>query len=256
MKKAPQTLPKVSLVTVNFNTTAVTRELLCSLRAQHYPNLEIILVDNGSKEPCAVLAEEFPEVIYVDTGQNLGFAGGNNAGMEKATGDYFLWLNNDTEVAPDFLFPLVERFAQNPTIGMVSPKIYFYDAPNTLQFAGFGPISSISGRGFSIGLGEQDEGQFEEARAISRPHGAAMMFSRALWEKIGPMPEVYFLYYEEMDYAAIASRAGFSIWYEPKSRVWHKESMSTGKQSPLKAFYYGRNRLLYLRRHTRGSKNC
>lgn len=244
--------PLVSLVTVNFNTTDITRELLLSLRNQNYPKLEIIVVDNGSKIPCAELAEEFPEIIYVDTQKNLGFAGGNNAGMEKASGEYFLWLNNDTEVDPNFLFPLIERFKTNPKIGMVSPKILFFDQPETLQFAGFGPISTITGRGFSIGLEEIDKGQHDIAIPISRVHGAAMMFSKKLLETIGPMAEVFFLYYEEMDYSALAQEAGFEIWYEPKAKVWHKESMSTGKQSPLKAYYYGRNRLLYLRRHTSG----
>jgi len=244
--------PLVSLVTVNFNTTAVTRELLLSLRKQNYPNLEIILVNNGSREPSCELPEEFPEIIYIDNGENLGFAGGNNSGMSQAKGEFFLWLNNDTEVDPEFLFPLVERFEQNPKIGMVSPKILFYDHPNILQFAGFGPISKITGRGFSIGLGEIDAGQYDKDMQISRVHGAAMMFSKNLWLTIGPMPEIFFLYYEEMDYSATAIEAGFDIWYEPSSVIWHKESISTGKQSPLKAYYYGRNRLLYLRRHTTG----
>lgn len=244
--------PLVSLVTVNFNTTAVTRDLLLSLKKQTYPNLEIILVDNGSKVPCAELKNEFPDIIYIDTKENLGFAGGNNAGMEQAKGDFFLWLNNDTEVDPDFLFPLVERFQKDAKIGLVSPKILFYDAPQTLQFAGFGPISKITGRGFSIGLGEIDSGQYDIANQISRVHGAAMMFSKKLWETIGPMSDIFFLYYEEMDFSAMAKKGGFEIWYEPKSKVWHKESISTGKQSPLKAYYYGRNRLLYLRRHTHG----
>lgn len=244
--------PLVSIVTVNFNTTAVTRELLLSLRKQNYPNLEIILVNNGSREPSSELPEEFPEIIYVDNGENLGFAGGNNSGMSQANGEYFLWLNNDTEVDPNFLFPLVERFDQNPKIGMVSPKILFYDHPTTLQFAGFGTISKITGRGFSIGMGEIDQGQYDKDKQISRVHGAAMMFSKNLWDTIGPMSEIFFLYYEEMDYSATAIEAGFDIWYEPTSVIWHKESISTGKQSPLKAYYYGRNRLLYLRRHNTG----
>jgi len=244
--------PLVSIITVNFNTTTVTREMLFSMRRQHYPNLEIILVNNGSKEPSSELAQEFPEIIYIDNGSNLGFAGGNNSGMTHAKGEYFLWLNNDTEVDPDFLFPLVEKFEQDPKIGLVSPKILFFDHPNTLQFAGFGPISKITGRGFSYGLGEIDRGQYDERKQISRVHGAGMMFSKKLWLAIGPMSEIFFLYYEEIDFSATAIEAGFEIWYEPTSRIWHKESISTGKQSPLKAYYYGRNRLLYLRRHTKG----
>jgi GT2 family glycosyltransferase len=242
--------PKVSIVTINFNGTAVTAELLRSLHKVTYPDLEVIVVDNGSKVPCAELKKEFPWIVYVETGENLGFAGGNNRGIMVSEGEYIFLLNNDTEVDPGFLEPLVERFRANTRIGILCPKILYFDDPDTLQFAGFGPINQITGRGFSIGNMEKDRGQYNQAHKTSRAHGAAMMFSRAALEKVGLMAELFFLYYEEMDYSERFKRAGFEIWFEPLSRVWHKESMSTGKGSTLKTYYYGRNRLLYLRRNT------
>lgn len=247
------TEPLVSIVTVNFNGTAVTRDLLISLRKVTYPNVEVIVVDNGSKEPCAVLKEEFPEIIYVDAKANLGFAGGNNRGLEEAKGEYLFLLNNDTEVDAGFLEPLVQAMQRDKRIGVVCPKILYFDSPDTLQFVGFSPIHPITGRGFSIGYQEKDKGQYDTPGPTARAHGAAMMFSREVMEKVGLMAELYFLYYEEMDYCERIKRAGYTIWFEPRSRVWHKESMATGKGSTLKTYYYSRNRLLYIRRNVMGA---
>jgi GT2 family glycosyltransferase len=248
----PRKIPKVSIITVNFNGTAVTAELLRSLEKITYPTIEVVVVDNSNKEPGHQLPIDFPWIKYLETGANLGFAGGNNRGMEIATGDYFFLLNNDTEVDPGFLEPLVDRMESDKKIGVVCPKILYFDEPDTIQFAGFLPINPVTGRGFSIGHFEKDQGQHDVARPTSRAHGAAMMYSREAFEKVGMMAELFFLYYEEMDYCERFKRAGYTIWYEPKSRVWHKESMSTGKGSTLKTHYYSRNRLLYLRRNTFG----
>ncbi|MEI6947132.1 glycosyltransferase family 2 protein [Paraflavisolibacter sp. H34] len=244
--------PKVSIITVNYNGTDVTAALLRSLQQLTYPSWEVVVVDNGSRVPCRSLAAEFPWIKYVEAGANLGFAGGNNLGQEAADGDYILLLNNDTEVDPGFLEPLVARLQGDKSIGVVSPKLLYFDEPQTLQFAGFTPIHPVTGRGFCIGNLEKDNGQYDTAAPTSRAHGAAMMYPRRVLDQVGPMAELYFLYYEEMDYCEQIKRAGYSIWYEPASRVWHKESMSTGKNSPLKTYYYSRNRLLYLRRNTFG----
>lgn len=247
-----QQYPKVSIITVNFNGNEVTRALLQSLQKLTYPNWEVVVVDNGSKIPCNILANEFTWIKYVETKANLGFAGGNNKGIAIAKGDYLLLLNNDTEVAPGLLEPLVARMQSDERIGVVCPKLLYFDEPDTIQFAGFSPINPVTGRGFTIGYLEKDKGQYNTAKETSRAHGAAMMFSRKAFEKVGLMAELFFLYYEEMDYCERFKRAGFTIWYEPASEVWHKESISTGKGSTLKTYYYSRNRLLYLRRNTSG----
>jgi len=249
---SPDLFPLVSIITVNFNGTAVTRDLLLSLRKATYPAMEVVVIDNGSKVPCAALALEFPEIKYLDTGSNLGFAGGNNRGIAIARGDYLLLLNNDTEVDTGFLEPLVARMQADSAIGVICPKLLYWDEPDIIQFAGFSPINPITGRGFTIGYLEKDIGQHNTAQPTSRAHGAAMMFSRKAFEKTGYMAEIFFLYYEEMDYCERFKKAGYSIWYEPASRIWHKESMATGKGSTLKTYYYSRNRLLYLRRNTKG----
>lgn len=245
------TTPRVSIVTVNYNGLAYTRALLQTLEKLTYPNVEVIVVDNASpREDASVLQTEFPWIRYVANPLNEGFAGGNNRGFEIATGDYYLMLNNDTEVPPGFLEPLVARFQSDPKIGVVCPKLLYFEQPDIIQYAGYTPIHPITGRGHGIGYLEKDKGQYNQACVTARAHGAAMMVSKVAFNKVGPMFEDYFLYYEEMDYNASITRAGFTTWYEPGSYVFHKESMSVGADSPMKTYYLSRNRLLYVRRQT------
>lgn len=245
-------LPLVSIVSINYNGAAVTCEMLESLKQITYPNFEVIIIDNASKENPSLISESHPWITFIQSENNLGFAGGNNLGFKAAKGEYFLMLNNDTEVAPGFLEPLVERMERNKSIGVVSPKIIFHHTPGMLQFAGFNPINPYTGRGTAIGFGMQDDGSFNESMSTSRAHGAAMMVRKSVVEEIGLMADLYFLYYEEMDYCERIKSAGYSIWYEAKSTIYHKESMSTGKGSTLKTYYLTRNRILYLRRNVKG----
>jgi len=244
--------PKVSIISINYNGAAVTCELLESLKKVTYPNFEVIVVDNASKEDASSIHKNHPWIKFISSTENLGFAGGNNLGLNAATGDYFLLLNNDTEVEPGFLQPIIELMENDKSIGVASPKIIFHHSPGVIQFAGFNPINPYTGRGTSIGFGQMDIGQYNQSHETSRAHGAAMMISRKAVEKVGLMADLFFLYYEEMDYCERIKKAGFSIWYEAKSTIYHKESMSTGKGSTLKTYYLTRNRLLYQRRNVQG----
>jgi len=247
-----QNYPLVSIVSINYNGAAVTCEMLESLKKISYPNIEVIIVDNASKEDPKSIVQNHPWIKFIRSERNLGFAGGNNLGFKEATGKYFLMLNNDTEVPIDFLEPLVERMELDANIGCVSPKIIFHHSPGVLQFAGFNPINPFTVRGTAIGYGMQDDGRFDQSHPTSRAHGAAMMVSRKVVEEIGLMADLYFLYYEEMDYCERIKRAGYSIWYESRSTIFHKESMSTGKGSTLKTYYLTRNRILFQRRNVKG----
>lgn len=244
--------PKVSIISINYNGAGVTCELLDSLKKITYPNVEVIIVDNASHEDSSSIFQNHPWITFISSNENIGFAGGNNLGINAATGDYFMLLNNDTEVDPGFIEPLIERMENDKSIGIVSPKILFHHRPGVIQFAGFNPINRYTSRGTSIGFGQKDIGQYNQSHATSRAHGAAMMISRRAVEKVGLMAELFFLYYEEMDYCERIRKAGFSIWYESGSKIYHKESMSTGKGSTLKTYYLTRNRLLYQRRNVQG----
>lgn len=248
-----QLWPLVSVITVNYNQWAVTCQLLDSLRLCTYPQLEIILVDNGSlTDNPDNFYERYPEVQLIKTGQNLGFAGGNNAALPYAKGKYLLFINNDTEVEPGFLEPLVELLEKHPNIGMVSPRIQFYHHPGILQFAGFTPFTKITMRNYAIGFGQKDNGQYSNVRETGSIFGAAMLVPRKVIEEVGPMDEVYFLYYEEHDWAARVKKSGYKIFYDGRSLVLHKESISTVKESPFQIYYLHRGRVLFVRRNTSG----
>lgn len=254
MEKQNFSWPLVSIVTVNYNGVAVTSELLSSLRRLSYPDYEIIVVDNGSKENPDSLKEEYPEIHLIKTGANLGFAGGNNKGFEVAKGKYILMLNNDTEVHPDFLFPLVEKMEKDLTAGAVSPKLIYYNSNNLIQYAGSSLINPYTGRSKYRGHKEYDAGQYDDCCHTHYAHGAAMMFRKDILNEIGMMADLYFLYYEELDFCERIKEAGYKIWYVGTSVVYHKESMTVGKQNALKTYYMTRNRLVFMRRNVKGWK--
>lgn len=248
--------PLVSLVTINYNQTEVTRELLRSLKKITYPHLEIIVVDNASEDDsCLSLKQEYPEITLIQNKTNLGFAGGNNTGIRIAKGEYILLINNDVEVTTGFLEPLVDVFHSHPKAGMVSPKIVYHNRNELIQYAGSNGINPWTGRGKKIGGLEQDNGQYDYTAETHLVHGACMMVSRELIRKIGLLYEDYFLYYEEHDWAEHAKRQGFKIFYTGRSKIYHKESISTGKNSPLKTYYLTRSRLMFLKRNTTFPKN-
>jgi len=247
-------LPLVSIVSVQYGHAEVTIDMVLSLRKISYPNIEIIIVDNASPdEHPEIVKEKCPEIIYIESDKNLGFAGGNNLGFKVAKGKYILLLNNDTEVEQGFLEPLVEKMENDESIGIVSPKIRFYHSPDTLQYVGYDPINSITQRGGAKGFGEKDKGQYEKDELASYGHGAAMMVSMKAIKEVGLMADIFFLYYEELDWAHRIRDAGYKIYYVHNSIIYHKESISTGgRVSPLRAYYMTRNRIMYLRRNFSG----
>ncbi len=245
--------PLVSIITVNYNQGKVTAELLRSLRGVTYPSVEIVVVDNGSpRENPDLLKEQFPEITLVKTGENLVFAGDNNAGIRVSKGKYLMFLNNDTEVEPGFLEPLVGLLEKNPNIGMVSPKVKYFYKPAVLQYAGFTRMNPYTVRNKGIGYMMPDSPQYNTIAETNYIHGAAMMLPQRVVEEVGLMPEIYFLYYEEYDWTEMVKRAGFKIYYHPESTVYHKESVTTGVESPLKTYYINRSRLIFTRRNIRG----
>jgi len=239
----------ISLVTVNYNGLEDTCALIDTIASSDY-SLEVIVVDNGSKvNEAEVIKQKYPETVCIRSEKNLGFAGGNNLGLKVARGRWIYFINNDTIFEPFNPKALIERLESSEKIGMVCPKICFAYPPRHIQFAGFTPLSKITVRNKGIGFDEQDKGQYNAPHPTPYAHGAAMMVKRSVIEKVGAMPECYFLYYEEYDWSESFRRAGYEIWYEPKSVIYHKESRSTGQNSPLKTYYLTRNRLLFVRRN-------
>jgi len=245
--------PLVSIVTVNFNGSEDTCELIESLRLISYPNFEIIVVDNHSEnDNPRIIKERFPSVVLYESNINMGFAGGNNLGIMRARGEYILLLNNDTIVDKGFLEPLVAKMQQDPSIGCVSSKLRFYYDRSVIQFAGYTPIDHRTMRSFAIGYREKDKGQHDADTITPYAHGAAMMVSMKVIREIGIMSYIFFLYYEEADWSYRIKKAGYTIWYVHNSLVYHKESVSVGKLSASKVYYQNRNRIVFMRRNVEG----
>lgn len=242
---------KLSIIIVNYNGLADTCALIDSIPFND--EMEVIVVDNASKEDeASIIAQRYPQIKTIRSDKNLGFAGGNNVGVKAAKGNYFFLINNDTLFKDFNVDALIDLFESSPQIGIVCPKIRFAWGNNLIQFAGYTPLSKITVRNKSIGYGEEDHGQYNKAHLTPYAHGAAMLIKRDAIEKVGLMPECYFLYYEELDWSMMFIRAGYQIWYEPACTIYHKESQSTGQNSPLRTYYITRNRLLLVKRNWQG----
>ena len=243
-----------SVITINYNGLKDTCELIESLPLED-KSIEVIVVDNASKEDeASIIASRYPQVKVIRSEQNLGFAGGNNLGIKAAQGKNLFFINNDVMFKPQTsdIRHLISRLETDDKIGAVCPKIRFAWGDKPIQFAGYTTLSRYTMRNSSIGFGETDKGQYDIAHPTPYAHGAAMMVKREAIEKAGLMPECYFLYYEELDWSMMFTRAGYDIWYEPACTIYHKESQSTGQYSPLKTYYLTRNRLLFVKRNIQG----
>ena len=240
---------ELSIITVNYNGLKDTCALIDTIPLDN--TIEVIVVDNGSNtDEASVIQRRYPHVITVRSERNLGFAGGNNIGIRKAVGKYLFLINNDTVFEHFNVRTLIHRLESSPDVSIVCPKIRFAWTPQPIQFAGYTPLSAVTLRNQAIGYGEDDCGQYDTAHPTPYAHGAAMLVKREAVDCVGLMPECYFLYYEELDWSQMFTRAGYQIWYEPACTIFHKESQSTGVDSPLKTYYITRNRLLY------ASRNC
>ena len=241
----------LSIITINYNGLKDTCALIESIPFND--KMEVIVVDNASNnQEAEQISNRFPLVKVIKSDKNLGFAGGNNLGIKASKGKYLFLINNDTYFEEFNIQALIDRLNSNPNIGIICPKIKFAWPPQPIQFAGYTPLSNITIRNQAIGFGEEDHGQYEIAHPTPYAHGAAMLIKREALNKVGLMPECYFLYYEELDWSMMFKRAGYQIWYEPKCTIYHKESQATGQNSPLRTYYITRNRLRLVKRNYQG----
>ena len=239
---------EVSIITINYNGLEDTCALIESIPFND--KTEVIVVDNASKnDEASEVEQKYPHVRVIRSDKNLGFAGGNNLGIQAAQGKYLFIINNDT-IFKDFnVQALIDRLESSTEICMVCPKIRFAWGTNPIQYAGYTPLSKVTVRNRAIGFGEEDNNQYETDHPTPYAHGAAMLVKRTAVEKVGLMPECYFLYYEELDWSMMFTRTGYQIWYDPACTVYHKESQATGQNSPLRTYYITRNRLLLVKRN-------
>jgi GT2 family glycosyltransferase len=232
----------------------MTGDCVRSLLKTKANDYEIIIVDNGSKDGSVeYLREQFPEITILPQGHNLGFAAGCNVGIKLALdhgAKYVLPLNNDTVVDSEFITELERVAEENAQVAMVSPKIYFWDKPDRLWWAG-GEFSLWTGLSKCIGRKEVDRGQFDSDVAIDWATGCAVLIRCDALREIGLFDERFFGNGEDLDLSLRTRQTGRQIWYGPKAKMWHKEGTDYRKNvgEQMRKFTGTRNSLYLMYKH-------
>lgn len=246
-------MPKVVIVVLNWNGKNDTIQCLISLHNLNYRDFEIVVVDNGSTDGSVdAIREKYKAVHILETGTNLGYAGGNNVGIKWALdhhAHYVLLLNNDTIVASNLISAFVEASALLPTNSVLGAKIFYYDKPDTLWFAG-GRWDDALYQFQHIGYGRKDSAEFAHMSEVDYITGCALFASSAIFKEVGLLDERFFLTYEETDWCYRAKKIGHKCIFVPEAKLWHKVSSSFGgADSPLVGYFMQRNRLLWIKKH-------
>ena len=242
--------PKVFAITLNWNGKYLLDDCLSSLLAMEYPNFEVVMVDNGSTDSSVEFVRyKYPQVHTIETGRNLGYSGGFNIGLDyvfnKKEAEYVLVINNDVKVDKKVVSELVKVAETDEKIGFVTGKVYYFDRPDVLQTVGK-KEDPVRWNGEHIGNRERDAGQYDAVSERAFADDISNLVRRKMYKKTGGYDTTFFLQSEEYDWQARAKNLGYKIMYTPHAKIWHKESMTLGKQSPLKAFYDARNPMLVI----------
>jgi GT2 family glycosyltransferase len=245
------TFPRVAIVIVIWNGRDDTLECLSSFRADPYPNREILVVDNGSSDDSvAAIRAQFPEVVILQTGQNLGFTGGNNVGIRHALEsgvDYVYLINNDTLVEPDALEKLVEAAEADPGAGLLAPVIHDFDPPRAIWFAG----STLDlRRGAAWHDNARQPSREESPYEVPWATGCAMLIRARLLREIGGFDDRYFLSWEDVDLSVRVRNAGQRLMVVPRARIYHKGGQSGKNMNGIYGYYTVRNSLLLASKHS------
>lgn len=247
---------RLAVILVNWNGSDDTLSCLESIHASTYKDYFVVVVDNGSDaDQILKLKKSKSEFELIETGENLGYTGGNNKGVEYALSrlvDYILLLNNDTFIAPSTLGNIIQTADMDKKIGILSPKIFFHPAKNVIWSAG-GALNQRFLMGYSLGYKVIDEGQFDTACAVDYVTGCAMLIKSEVVREVGMLSDGYFAVCEDIDYCLRVAKAGYRIVYEPSGSVWHKESASSGgSDAPQYVYYQTRNYFLLHKRWAKG----
>ncbi|MDH5609725.1 MAG: glycosyltransferase family 2 protein [Cyclobacteriaceae bacterium] len=250
----------VAIIIVNWNSFEYTSVCIQSLQKVQYDSFTILVVDNGSEDQSSLkIAHEFPEVVMIRNEKNLGFTGGNNRGIQWALErgfPYIMLLNNDTEVHPGFLYPLVEKIKESEEVGAVQPKMYFMHDKKRIWNAG-GRFYPFIGKTATIGYNVIDSGQFEAMQKVDWITGCCILVSSRVIREVGLLDDRFFAYYEDVDWSFRIRESGKSLWFVPQSFIYHVAGASStskvkGKEGYLSAFAHYlnvRNNILLIRKH-------
>ena len=245
--------PKVTVLILSYDGKHLLEDSVSSYLANDYPNFDVVVIDNGSSdETVEYVNENFPGAKAIRIEKNRGYSGGFNFGLDYAfnrnDSDYVLVTNNDVKADKGVISALVKVAETNKKIGFVTGKVYYFDRPDILQTVGK-KEDPIRWNGGDIGVREKDNGQYDTITERAFADDIFTLVRREMYKKTGGYDTTFFLQSEEYDWQARAKSLGYKIMYTPHARLWHKESMTIGKQSPLKAFYDARNPMLVILRH-------
>ena len=247
--------PLVSIILLNYNSYSHTLECIASIKKSSYSNYEIIIVDNNSEDDSASYLEKVEDknIYFIRNQNNCGFAAGNNVGIKLALqhkADFVFLLNNDTIVQKNTLSELVNTymiFEKQVNIGMVTCLILNYYERDIIWYAG-GLISEVKGDAVDTKLGKRISGNMNNSyKNVSFASGCCMLIPNGIFKTCGFLPEKYFLYYEDMEFCKKVINCKNKIIYTNKTHIYHKESISTQKNSPDYVYYYCRNRLQFIK---------
>lgn len=237
------------------NQVELTLACLATLAAQTQP-AHVLVIDNASTDGTAeAVRRAYVDVAILRLDNNLGYAGGNNAALRHARthgAEAMLLLNNDTHLAPDCLAHLAAALAAHPEAAAVGPMIYAWESWETISSAG-GRIDWEHADAINLGAGELDSGQFPP-RSVDFLNGCALLVRTAAVAQVGLLDERYFMYWEETDWCARMTRAGWTLWFEPSARLQHKAPLVPAAMSSAALYYTARNRLLFFARHAQPAR--
>lgn len=254
----------LAIVIINWNSYEVTKHTLQSLAKTSYQQYDIIVVDNCSTDNSAEkLKTEFSTIIFIQSQENKGFAGGNNIGLKYVLEngyEYVLMLNSDVEVEPDFLEPLIKKLESSNHIGAVQPLIYFYHDHELVWNAG-SKYNALLGKATTPQYNKKDIGQTlrNKQKSIDWISGCAFMVKTEVLKKVGLLQAAYFMYYEDVDLSFRIKEAGYTLSYEPSSVIYHiaghsqKSSTKTkeGFISPSVHYYNSRNHIWLIKKYSK-----
>jgi hypothetical protein len=243
-------MPKCSVIVINFNGKALLGPCLDSLRCQSYSDFETVVVDNGSDDgSLEYVAQQFPEVRILALNKNLGFCAANNVAITEVLTrgvKFFVLLNNDTFVAPDFLSEMLSVMERDERVAVVCPKIYFADQPSKFWYAG-GDFSLWTGRPKVRGYKKKDHGELDEASEITLATGCAMLVRASAVGEVGLLDERFWAYLEDVEWSVRFLRKGYKLRFAPKAHVWHHGGASFARSgSYAQAQYLGTRNLLFI----------
>lgn len=254
-------IPKTAVVILNWNGENLLKEFLPSV-IEHSKEAEVIVADNGSTDKSIeFLQREFPQVRIIENKENLGFAQGYNKALEEVQADYFVLLNSDVEVSPNWIGPIIELMEKDPLIACVQPKLLSLTDRREFEYAGAagGHIDYLGYpfcRGRIFNSLEEDHGQYDDIKEVFWATGAALFVRASIFKTLGGLDKDFFAHQEEIDFCWRVKNAGYKVYCHPESVCYHLGGASLNKTSPYKTFLNFRNNLYLLYKNLPPNQQC